>query len=118
MSVKNVKVVNIRKDGFDNLREWMNSPENIYIGRAGIVFIDNERYPKESSPYCNPYKIGKDGTRDEVILKYKNYLISKIENSNEFKKNFLKLKNKNLGCWCHPEKCHGDVILELLDIYI
>ncbi len=25
-----------------------------------------------------------------------------------------KLVGKNLGCWCHPEPCHGNVIMELL----
>jgi len=29
----------------------------------------------------------------------------------------LKLKDKNLGCWCHPEPCHGDVLLELINKY-
>ena len=22
------------------------------------------------------------------------------------------LKDKTLGCWCKPEKCHGDVLAE------
>ena len=26
-----------------------------------------------------------------------------------------KLKGKNLGCWCYPEKCHGDVLIELIN---
>ena len=25
------------------------------------------------------------------------------------------LKDKTLGCWCKPEKCHGDVLVELID---
>ena len=24
------------------------------------------------------------------------------------------LKNKVLGCWCYPEKCHGDILFKLL----
>ena len=27
------------------------------------------------------------------------------------------MKGKNLGCWCNPEPCHGDVLLELIDLY-
>jgi hypothetical protein len=23
------------------------------------------------------------------------------------------LKDKTLGCWCKPEKCHGDVLAEI-----
>ncbi len=26
-----------------------------------------------------------------------------------------KLKGKRLGCWCHPDKCHGDILVELLE---
>ena len=25
------------------------------------------------------------------------------------------LKDKNLGCWCKPLPCHGDVLAELSD---
>ena len=25
------------------------------------------------------------------------------------------LKDKKLGCWCKPDKCHGDVLVELID---
>lgn len=118
MAVVNVKVAFIRPE-YKNLKEWTNDENNIYIGRAGVVFIKNddgkkERFPKVKSMFCNPFKVGKDGTREEVIKKYKKYLIEKLKNNSNFRKEFIKLKDKNLGCWCHPEKCHGDVILKIL----
>lgn len=116
MSVQNVKVKNLRPD-HQNLEEWMKDTNNIYIGRAGVVFINGIRFPKESSIFANPYKIGKDGTRDEVITKYKNYIEDKIKNNNNFLKELLSLKNKNLGCWCKPEPCHGDILIELIKKY-
>ena len=34
--------------------------------------------------------------------------------NNSFLMNSLsELKNKNLGCWCHPNSCHGDVLVKL-----
>lgn len=27
------------------------------------------------------------------------------------------MKDKRLGCWCFPEYCHGNVLLELIDEY-
>lgn len=27
------------------------------------------------------------------------------------------MKGKNLGCWCHPEPCHEDILLELIEKY-
>jgi len=72
-------------------------PEDaIYIGRG--------------SDYGNPFIIGKDGTRKEVIEKYIN-----IIESNENLKNLIiqRLKGKNLLCYCSPKSCHGDYLLKI-----
>ena len=122
MSIINVKVANIRPK-YNNLFEWCNctSADNEYIARSGVVFckIDgkNERYPKVSSIWHNPFKVGKHGTRDEVIDKYESYIRLRLNNSSDLQTNLLKLKNKNLGCWCFPEKCHGNVLLKLIEEY-
>lgn len=113
MSVKNVKVQHIRPQ-YNNLKDWIANPKNEYIGRGGIVFIDGERYPKQDSIWCNPYKIGKDGDRDEVLKKYEKHLRDMLKNSEMIKK-LKALKGKNLGCWCAPEKCHGDTLLEIIN---
>jgi len=68
---------------------------DVYIGRP--------------SKWGNPFVIGKDGTRDEVIEKYRQWLLSNPELLEEVKE----LKGKILGCWCSPKKCHGDVLAEL-----
>ncbi len=122
MSVVNVKVANLRKSEprRENLREWMKDEENVYIGRAGIVFIDNVRFPKESSIWANPYKVGdKKGQyeREESLKLYENYIREKIKGSESMKEELLKLKGKNLGCWCKPEGCHGDVLMKILEEY-
>jgi hypothetical protein len=59
----------------------------------------------------------KDGTREEVINKYEIYMTEKLEKDDSFKEKLLLLKGKNLGCWCHPEKCHGDILLNLIEKY-
>jgi hypothetical protein len=96
------------------LKEWIDDDNNVYIGRGGILFIDGERYPKVNSPFANPFKLGIDGTRDEVIQKYKAYITDKLEKSPALYSELLTMKGKNLGCWCNPEPCHGNVLLELL----
>ena len=113
MSVVNCKVGNIRPK-YQNLKEWMADSTNVYIGRAGVVFINDVRFPPRASPFYNPYKIGIDGTRDEVIEKYRKYILEKLNSDAVFKKQLLCLKGKTLGCWCKPEPCHGDVLLEIL----
>jgi len=117
MSVVNCKVKYIRPE-YNNLKEWIDDNENnYYIGRVGVVFINKERFPKKASLFYNPFKIDKDNTRECVIKKYKKYIKKKIKNDDELKTELLKLKNKNLGCWCHPEPCHGDILLKLIKKY-
>lgn len=110
----NVSVKYIRPE-YKDLKEWMASPENAYIGRQGVVFIEGKRFPPTVSPFCNPYKAWKDGTREEIIAKYELYIRKKLSESKSLREEFLSLKGKCLGCWCKPEACHGDVLIKLLD---
>ena len=117
--VVNVKVGYIRPK-YNDLKEWTGDPDNVYIARRGVVFINEngtkKRYPEQDSIWSNPFKIDKDGTREEVIVKYRDYIVNKIQTKNLIGE-LLKLKNKNLGCWCKPESCHGDVLVDLINTY-
>lgn len=110
-TVENVKVANIRKKGYNDLKEWLSNPDHIYIGRPRQVFIDNKRFPEKSSGWENPFTIKQYGDRDTVCEKYKEYVKSKPE----MMKKLEELRGKTLGCWCKPERCHGDVLVELLE---
>ncbi len=80
------KVVNVKHDRYD-----------IYIGRG--------------SDWGNPYVIGEDGNRKEVIQKHKEDLL----NNPKLMKRLPELNGKILGCFCKPESCHGDTYVELCD---
>lgn len=114
-TVVNVKVANLRPE-YDNLKEWCEDPANVYIGRRGIVFVDGVRYPKEDSPWCNPFKV-KAGVlgRAEAIEKYKKYIIARLKAEPGLTAALVALRGKRLGCWCCPEACHGDVLVELIN---
>ena len=114
MELVNVRVKYIRPE-YQNLKDWCDDPNNEYIGRAGVVFINGQRYPKKSSVFANPFTVRKYG-RYEAIEKYREYIINKIENENMMDE-LLSLQNKRLGCWCAPDPCHGDVLIELIDKY-
>ena len=109
MTTKNVRVKFIRPQ-YKNLREWTEDPSNIYIGRGGIVFIDNQRFPKENSPWHNPFKIRT--TREAVLKKYEIYIRKKLDRG---ELDISELVGKNLGCWCHPKKCHGHILEKLIN---
>jgi hypothetical protein len=100
---------------YNNFEEWIRDDDNVYIGRAKAISVGNERLPRINSEWYNPYRITKESNYDKCLQKYKLYLIEKLKDD-ECKKRFLMLKGKNLGCWCKPKKCHGDIIKQLLDL--
>lgn len=81
---------------------------NVRSGKSYDVYIGR------SSLFGNPYKIGTNGTRSEVIELYRGHLTKRLEDS-EFRESFLTLRGKVLACHCVPLPCHGDVIAEMLD---
>ena len=81
-----VKVVHCKKEPYD-----------VYIGRP--------------SKWGNPFTIGKDGTREEVISKYEMYIMTRPD----LIKALEELKGKTLGCWCKPKTCHGDILKIMIE---
>ena len=77
---------------------------------------DGSRYVGRPTIYGNPFKIGPDGTREEVIAKYRKYFYDRLETDPKFKEAVEKLRGaKSLTCWCAPLACHADVIAEYLE---
>lgn len=121
MQVVNVKVAYIRP-AYNNLSDWMKDNNNVYIGRKGIVFVDGKRFPDKDSVWHNPYKITTEYNRSQVLSLYELYIRKRIESNIEidgktYLEHLLSLRGKNLGCWCAPEPCHGDILIKLIDEY-
>ncbi len=79
------------------------------------------KYKEKYDAYCgrgtiwgNPYEIGIDGNRDEVIERYRKWFNFVIKDE-VFKNSLLKLKDKKIACFCAPQKCHLDIIAEYLN---
>lgn len=84
-----------------------------YVGRAHRYFGGYE------SPLANPFHMGKDGTRDEVIAKYRVWLEGQLRDettqaSKELARLLLLAQKGRLTliCWCVPLSCHAEVIRE------
>jgi hypothetical protein len=64
-----------------------------------------------ATPLGNPFVIGRDGDRATVIARYRDHLrrrpalLARLED----------LRGKALGCWCAPEACHADALIEELE---
>lgn len=78
-----------------NLKDPAAPVDAVFIGRP--------------SKWGNPFKIGRDGNRAEVISKYRIYLSMKPK----LMACLGELRGKDLICFCKPKPCHGDVLLEL-----
>lgn len=81
-----LKVVHCKREKYD-----------VYIGRG--------------SKWGNPFIIKRHGNREEVISKYKAYIMSRPD----LIKSLPELKEKVLGCWCKPLACHGDILVQMIE---
>jgi len=77
-----------------NKRDGDAPSDAVYVGRPSV--------------WGNPFVIGKNGTREEVVKLYKETIVPIM--LNDIKKY---LKDKDLVCWCAPLPCHADVLLEV-----
>jgi hypothetical protein len=64
-----------------------------------------------STKWGNPFKIGVDGNREEVLRKYRTWVMQKLADQPGF---LAPLRGKNLACFCKmTEPCHAEILLEL-----
>lgn len=68
----------------------------IYIGRP--------------TKWGNPFVIGVDGDRNDVVRKFEEYI---LENPVLMQAAKDELKGKDLVCFCAPLSCHGDVLMRI-----
>lgn len=78
------RVVHCKRAAFD-----------LYIGRPSI--------------WGNPFIIGRDGDRAEVIQRYEQWIVTQPR----LMEQVHQLHGKVLGCWCSPLACHGKVLVKL-----
>ena len=95
MNMNETRVVNKYKESYD-----------VYIGRG--------------SKWGNPFTHISDkktkadfivNTREQAIESYRDWIL----NQPQLLKDLHELKGKTLGCFCKPKKCHGDVLVELVN---
>lgn len=82
--------------------------------RRMVVHCKREKfdvYVGRPSKWGNPFVIGKDGNRDQVIDEYKQWILRQPH----LMRALPELKNKVLGCHCAPRACHGDVLRKLVE---
>jgi hypothetical protein len=71
-------------------------------------FVDIGRGRDGKGKWGNPFIIGPDGSRAEVIAAHEAWfmqsdLLAEVDT----------LRGMDLVCWCAPRACHGDLLLRL-----
>jgi len=90
--------------------------ENKKTYRGKGIYVGREMPGIPGSVLGNPFQIGRDGTREEVVEKYRRWLWEQIKLGNDV---YVELKriadlarcgDVSLVCWCAPNLCHATVI--------
>ena len=77
---------------------------DIYIGRGSIW--GNPFSTKDSK-----YSVNRVDTKEEALLRYEQYILSRPELCMKLKE----LEGKTLACFCKPKDCHGDILVKLIE---
>lgn len=111
-----VKVDSLRRNGYSSFDKWLADPDCIYIGRRGRIFIhsieNGEKHKRifhyQESEWANQYTVKEYG-----LELFRTSLLNDVR----LMKKLKELKGKKLGCWCNEnEACHGDILMELLEL--
>jgi Domain of unknown function (DUF4326) len=102
-------------EGMPRVVDVRHDPYDVYIGRA------NPRHRLARSKWHNPFRIGVDGSRAEVMDRYLQYLRERPD----LLAQLGELRGKVLGCWCAPPGgvaaddpepiCHGQILAGLAE---
>lgn len=75
-------------------------------GCSGKGFV----YIGRGSEFGNPFRIGEDGNREEVIEKYREWFLKRVTEDPAFRRKVWELEGKKLVCFCAPARCHGEIL--------
>lgn len=90
-------VINIRNAPIG----WENDPEYVYIGRRG---------KGQDGYFGNPFHVKGYEDRGEILQRFYDYIIERMEKDKIYNERVKALKGKILVCFCKPLQCHGDVL--------
>ena len=77
----------------------------VYIGRS------HPRAGLAGSIWGNPFRVGVDRDLDQCLALYRAYV---LERPFLLGRLDILARSAALACWCHPNPCHGDVLVDLI----
>jgi hypothetical protein len=89
----------------------ISTPTRIQLKRTkGWRLPPNTVKVDRTTPYGNPFRLGREYERETAISAFRKYLAKRLAANPEL---LAPLKGKDLACWCRlDELCHADILLE------
>lgn len=112
-------VVNIRWEACD-----------VYVGRSrrgspaskwGNPFVVGRPPPRrhliymQERPEAKMASSERDLNREEAITLYRTLIEERLRKGDLTKRDFEPLRGRKLGCFCKPQPCHADVLVEITE---
>ena len=102
-TVVNIRKKELNKRNISDFAEWKERPNTLYIGRNMNFYVPGTY----ASKWKNPYPSKKYSLEKSLELYEKHIRESNLYNE------LHELDNLELGCWCKPNECHGDILIKL-----
>ncbi len=84
---------------------------NQILNKKHDVIPKDAVYIGRPSKWGNPFEIGNDGTRSEVLEKYTKWI---LQNPDLIQQAKVEIGNRPMVCWCSPAKCHAEILSKLI----
>ena len=92
-----LKKLSLARRGYKSFEDWNSDPNHVYIGR------------NKGSKWGNPFKVTNKNSVKKCLERYEDL----IRGTPDLFNAVLELEGKELGCWCKPYPCHGDILIKL-----
>jgi len=102
-----VRKAQLQQIGYRDLEHWLEYANHVYVGRNMTFYVK----AAVGSKFRNPFNVKKFG-RQGCIDKFREHLLASPELLADARR---ELRGCVLGCWCKPEACHADVLLQLVN---
>ena len=103
-----LKKKSLKRRGYKSFEDWNSDPNHVYIGRDMTHHIAGAL----GSKWGNPFRAKKRNKNSlkKCLERYEDYVRKNPDLFNAV----IELEGKELGCWCKPSLCHGDILIKLL----
>ena len=102
-----LKKSSLASRGYKSFEEWNSDPNHVYIGRDMTHFVKGAL----GSEWGNPFKAKKanKNSLNHCLERYEDH----IRRTPDLFNAVMELEGKEIGCWCKPGLCHGDILIKL-----